>query len=91
MRSADLKVQGVMLRLLRALTELALRHPGIAVIPIGRELSPSDAGEILGLSRPTVVRLMKAGELPFHLEGKHQRCKLDDVLRLKAAIFAVDL
>jgi len=74
-----------MLRLLRALTELVLRHPGIAVIPIDRELSPSDAGEILSLSRPTVVRLMKAGELPFRFEGKHHRCKLDDVLRLKAA------
>jgi excisionase family DNA binding protein len=84
-RSADLKVQGVMLKLLRELTELVSEHPGIALVPIDRELSPADAGQILGVSRPTVVRLMEAGELPFRFEGKHHRCKLQDVLRLKAA------
>jgi excisionase family DNA binding protein len=84
-RSADLRVQGVMLKLLRELTELVSKHPGIAIIPIDRELSPADAGEILGISRPTVVRLMEAGDLPFRYEGKHHRCKLDDVLLLKAA------
>lgn len=84
-RSADLKVQGVMLKLLRELTELVSKHAGIAIIPIDRELSPADAGEILGISRPTVVRLMEDGELPFRFEGKHHRCKLEDVLRLKAA------
>jgi excisionase family DNA binding protein len=85
-RSADLRVQGVMLKLLRELAELASKHPGIAILPIDRELSPADAGEILGISRPTVVRLMEAGELPFRFEGKHHRCKLEDVLRLKVAI-----
>ncbi|WP_312014591.1 helix-turn-helix domain-containing protein [Bradyrhizobium sp. AUGA SZCCT0240] len=84
-RSADVKVQGVMLKLLRELTELVSKHPGIAIVPIDRELSPADAGEILGISRPTVVRLMEAGKLPFRFEGKHHRCKLEDVLRLKAA------
>ena len=84
-RSADLKVQGVMLKLLRELAELASKHSGITIIPVDRELSPADAGEILGLSRPTVVRLMETGELPFRLEGKHHRCKLEDVLRVKAA------
>jgi excisionase family DNA binding protein len=83
-RSAELKVQGVMLKLLRELTELASKHPGIAIVPIDRELSPADAGEILGISRPTVVRLMEAGQIPFRFEGKHHRCKLEDVLRLKA-------
>ena len=55
-RSADLKIQGVMLKLLRELTELVSKHPGIVIVPIDRELSPADAGEILGISRPTVVR-----------------------------------
>jgi hypothetical protein len=45
-RSAELKVQGVMLKLLRELTELVSKHPGIAIVPIDREFSPADAGEI---------------------------------------------
>lgn len=82
-QSADLKVEGVMLKLLRQLTQLALNHSGVALLPIDQELSPADAGKILGISRPMVVRKMEAGELPFRYEGKHRRCKLEDVLQIK--------
>ncbi|MGY4182932.1 excisionase family DNA binding protein [Bradyrhizobium sp. USDA 4518] len=68
-----------MLKLLRELTELVSKHPGIAIAISCR------CGEILGISRPTVVRLMEAGELPFRFEGKHHRGTLEDVARLKAA------
>jgi excisionase family DNA binding protein len=84
-QSADLKVEGVMLKLLRQLTELTLKHSGVLIIPVDRELSPADAGKILGISRPMVVRKMEAGELPFRYEGKHRRCKLEDVLQIKAS------
>ena len=84
-QSADLKVDGMMLKLLRQLTELTLKHSGVAIVPIDRELSPADAGKILGISRPMVVRKMEAGELPFRYEGKHRRCKLEHVLRIKAS------
>ena len=84
-QSADLRVDGMMLKLLRQLTELTLKHSGIAIIPIDRELSPADAGRILGISRPIVARKMDAGELPFRYEGKHRRCTLEDVLKLKAS------
>jgi hypothetical protein len=84
-QSVHLKVEGVMLKLLRQLTELTLKHSGVVIIPIDRELSPADAGEILGISRPMVVRKMEAGQLPFRYEGKHRRCKLEDVLQIKAS------
>jgi len=84
-QSADVKVEGVMLKLLRQLTELTLKHSGVVIFPIDRELSPADAGKILGISRPMVVRKMEAGELPFRYEGKHRRCKLEDVLQIKAS------
>jgi excisionase family DNA binding protein len=84
-QSADLKVEGLMLKLLRQLTELTLRHGSVAIVPMEKELSPAEAGKILGLSRPMVVRKMEAGELPFRYEGKHRRCKLEDVLRIKAS------
>jgi hypothetical protein len=84
-QSAELKVEGVMLKLLRQLTELILKHSEVVIIPIDRELSPADAGKILGISRPMVVRKMEAGELPFRYEGKHRRCKLADVLQIKVS------
>jgi excisionase family DNA binding protein len=55
----------------------------VAVIGESEELSPEEAGKILGISRPLVVRKMDAGKLPFHYVGAHRRCKLSDVLALK--------
>jgi hypothetical protein len=51
-QSADLKVEGVMLKLLRQLAELTLKHSGVVIIPIDRELSPADAGKIWAFHVP---------------------------------------
>ena len=84
-RSATVKLEGLMLRLVRELANVVLRHSGVVIAPLGRELSPDAAGKLLGISRPLVVRRMDDGRLPFRYEGKHRRCKLEDVLNLKAA------
>ena len=84
-RSATVKLEGTMLKLVRELTDVVLHHPGVVIAPLDRELSPDAAGKILGISRPLVVRRMDDGRLPFRYEGKHRRCKLEDVLKLKAA------
>jgi len=84
-RSVTVKLEGLMLKLVRELTNVVLRHPGVVIAPLGRELSPDAAGKLLGISRPLVVRRMDDGRLPFRYEGKHRRCKLEDVLNLKAA------
>jgi excisionase family DNA binding protein len=84
-RSATVKLQGLMLKLVRELTDIVLHYPGVVIAPFERELSPDAAGKILGISRPLVVRRMDDGRLPFRFEGKHRRCKLEDVLRFKAA------
>jgi hypothetical protein len=84
-RSATVKLEGLMLKLVRELTDIVRRHPGVVIAPLDRELSPDAAGKILGISRPLVVRRMDDGRLPFRYEGKHRRCKAEDVLKLKAA------
>ena len=55
----------------------------VAVLAEEEELSPEQAAQILGLSRPLVVRRMDNGALPFRYVGAHRRCKLGDVLALK--------
>ena len=70
-----------------ALLETALGHllqgERVAVLAEDQELSPNDAAEILGISRPMVVHRIDAGDLPFRYVGKHRRSKLKDVLALK--------
>jgi len=59
---------------------------GVTVLATEVRLSPAEAGELLGLSRPFVVRLLDAGEiLSEHLPGsKHRVVRLADVLRFQA-------
>jgi excisionase family DNA binding protein len=61
--------------------ELAEGHD-VMVLPSETELTPAEAAEILGLSRPFVVRLLDAGDLPSrHLpNSRHRRVKLSDVV-----------
>jgi excisionase family DNA binding protein len=47
------------------------------------ELSPEDAGKILGVSRPLIYKRMDDGHLPFREVGAHRRVLLRDVLALK--------
>ena len=79
--------EGEVLRLPRtaaALLETALGHllqgERVAVLTEDQELSPNDAADILGISRPLVVHRMDVGDLPFRYVGKHRRTKLKDVL-----------
>jgi hypothetical protein len=69
------KLQGMMLKLVRELTDIVLRHPGVVIAPLDREFSPDGTREILGISRPLVFRRMDDGRLPFRYERKHRRCK----------------
>ena len=75
-----------------SLLESALDHlvqgERVALLAEDEEISPNDASEILGISRPLVVHRMDLGDLPFHYVGKHRRAKLKDVLALKKNIDA---
>ena len=75
-----------------ALLEAALGHlllgERVAVLAEDQELSPNDAADILGISRPLVVHRMDIGDLPYRYVGKHRRTKLKDVLALKTRIEA---
>lgn len=73
-----------------ALIEVLLGHLSkgerIAILAENQELSPNDAANILGVSRPLVVHRMDIGDLPFRYVGKHRRAALRDVLALKNKI-----
>lgn len=52
----------------------------VVLIPEEKQLTTQQAGELLGVSRPFLIRLLDAGEMPFSLVGKHRRIKLSDVV-----------
>ena len=60
----------------------ALSHgQSISILTMDQEISTQQAAEILGLSRPTVVKLIDNGELSAHVPGAVRRkLRLADVL-----------
>jgi excisionase family DNA binding protein len=65
--------------------ELADGH-AVTVLPSEVALTPAEAAELLGLSRPFVVRLLDQGEIPSERlpRSRHRRVLLSDVLAFQA-------
>jgi len=55
----------------------------ISILPIETEVTTQKAVEILGCSRPHIIKLIEAGEIPFTKVGKHRRILFEDVLKYK--------
>jgi excisionase family DNA binding protein len=50
------------------------------------EVSTQDAALILNLSRPTVVKLLDEGRIPFRKPGKHRRVQMSDLVAFKVRL-----
>lgn len=70
--------------LLRGVHELR-RGNRVSLLSFGRLLTTRQAAELLGMSRPYLVRLLARDELPYEMVGTHRRLRLDDVLAYRRA------
>ena len=89
LRTAD----GTEIRLPQSLLRLVVSAAGslaagraVMAIPAEVTLSPAEAAELLGLSRPFVARLLERGDMPseFLPGSRHRRIRLEDVLTFQA-------
>ncbi|MDR2566903.1 MAG: excisionase family DNA-binding protein [Bifidobacteriaceae bacterium] len=70
-------------KLLQAVLGAIASGKALAIHSLPEELTTTVAAEQLGVSRPTLMRMIRDGEIPARMEGSHHRLKTADVLEAK--------
>jgi excisionase family DNA binding protein len=68
--------------LLEVVTAMS-KGQAISVVPKSQRLTTREAADFLGISRPTLVKLLEGGQIPFEQPSRHRRVLLSDLVAFK--------
>lgn len=80
---AKIKIPSRALRLLADILKAMSEGKPISIVPVATEVTTQKAAEIIGCSRPHLVKLLEDGAIEFVKVGKHRRIMFEDVLKYK--------
>jgi len=78
-----IKIPLMALKMLAHILKVTGEGQPISIVPIATEITTQAAAEMIGCSRPHLVKLLEEGEIPFTKVGKHRRIKYEDVSAYK--------
>ena len=81
--TAPIELPESLYRALRDAVHILRQGSAVVISPLQRRLSTTEAGDLLGVSRQYLTRLIDKGEIPCDRTGRHRRLKLSDVLEYK--------
>jgi excisionase family DNA binding protein len=71
------------LKLLVKILEETSKGRLVSIVPIATEMTTQAAAELLGCSRPHLIKLLEKGEIQFTKIGKHRRIRYEDIAKYK--------
>ncbi|MBT8225041.1 MAG: excisionase family DNA-binding protein [Dactylosporangium sp.] len=77
---AQVEVPGSVRDVLARIADVLASGRGVAIVPVDRELTTTEAAGLLGVSRPTLIKLLDAGEIGYSRPNSSRRIPLDQVL-----------
>ncbi len=75
--SVELPVE--LYQVLRVVADELVRGNAVTVAPHRMKLTTQEAAEFIGVSRPTLVKLLDSGKIPHTKINRHRRVQLDDL------------
>lgn len=71
------------LKLLAKILKETSKGRPVSIVPLATELTTQAAAELLGCSRPHIVKLLETGKIKFIKVGRHRRIKYEDIVEYK--------
>lgn len=78
-----IKVPLSALKLLGEILKAMSQGKAFSLVPMATEVTTQKAAEILGCSRPHLVKLLEDGQIEYTKVGKHRRVRFEDVMKYK--------
>jgi excisionase family DNA binding protein len=78
-----IKIPLIALKLLGDILKAMSQGQLISIVPIATEVTTQKAAEILGCSRPHLIKLLEEGKIAFTKVGKHRRIMFENIVKYK--------
>jgi excisionase family DNA binding protein len=78
------ELPGELFDIVRQVSEILASGRGVTVAPHDTQLTTQEAADFLGISRPTLVKLLTEQRIPYGTVGRHRRVLLKDLVDYQA-------
>jgi excisionase family DNA binding protein len=82
-RKSAVVIPDGLIELLRNLAVLIQGGRQVSLFADDPEVTPEQASDLLGISRPIVVQKIKRGDLPARMVGAHHRIRMSDLIAFR--------